>query len=193
MVECGAEVHLYRRDSYKGYQIINGLNLIKPESVIASVQFHQSAIQASFMSDVLIGATSGYPIIDKNIINSVKKGCLVVDLGKNNLTKEATQYAAEQSVEIYRTDVTHSLVSYIYEVLKMEDILKNSYGKIDLGFCNIVGGGFFGNFGDVVVDNVNYPKQVIGISQGDGTLKSDLDDQDISVIKQLNMKYKIGK
>ena len=44
LVECGAEVHLYRRDSYKGYQITHGLNMIKPDSTVANIQYHQDIV-----------------------------------------------------------------------------------------------------------------------------------------------------
>jgi hypothetical protein len=178
LVECGAEVHIYRRDFYKGQHITHSLNLIKPEGVIANVQFHQNAVQASFLSDVLIGATNGYPVISTDIVNSVKRNCLIVDLGKNNLTSGAIEVAKQHSIEIYRADVTPAIESYIYEVLKMQDILENSYGRKDLGFCHIVGGGFFGSSGDIIVDRINNPQYIIGVSQGNGSLKNKLNDKD---------------
>jgi hypothetical protein len=194
LVECGAEVHIYRRDAYKGHQIAHGLNLIKPEGVIANVQFHQNILQTSFMSDILIGATNGCPIIDENVINSVNKKCLIVELGKNNLTREAVKVAERHSMEIYRTDITPAIESYVYEVLKMQSILKNSYGKRDLGYCNIIGGGFYGSSGDIVVDQINSPERIVGVAQGDGVLKQKLsavDNNNIEKVKnEFNIKYK---
>ena len=178
-------MHLYRRDAYKGHQITHGLNLIKPEGVISNIHSHQNIMQASFLSDVVIGATDGYPIIDADIVNSVKKGCLIVDLGKNNLSSEAIEIASQNSMEIYRSDVTPALESYIYEVLKVEDILENSYGRKDLSFCHIVGGGFFGVSGDIVVDRIDNPQHIIGVSQGNGLLKNKLNDKDQSNIDKL--------
>jgi hypothetical protein len=191
LVECGVEVHLYRRDFYKGHHITHSLNLIKPEGVIANVQFHQNAVQASFLSDVLIGATDGYPVIDANIVNSVKKSCLIVDLGKNNLTNEAMKVAEKNSMEVYRSDVAPAIESYVYEVLKMQDILENSYGKKDLGFCHIVGGGFFGALGDIVVDRINNPQYIIGVSQGNGSLKDKLNNKDQSNINKIKKNMNI--
>ena len=189
LVECGAEVHLYRRDSYKGYQIAQALNLIKPENVLSNVHFFPNALHASFLSDVVIGTTDGYPIIDADIVKSLNKGCLIVDLGKNNLSTEAIEIASQNSMEIYRADVTVGIESYIYEVLKMNDILENSYGRKDLGFCTIIGGGFFGNFGDIVVDSINNPQNIIGVSQGNGLLKSKINDKDRSNIEKLKKEF----
>ena len=193
LVECGAEVHLHRRDFYKGHHIVHGLNLIKPEGVIANIHFHQNIMQASFLSDILIGASNGHPVIDSDIVKSVKKNCLIVDLGKNNLTKQAIKIAIKHSVEIYRTDVTPAIESYVYEVLKMQDILENSYGKKELDFCNIISSGFFGGLGDVVVDQINNPKRIIGVAQGEGVLKKILNTNDKNNINKLINKFGISK
>jgi hypothetical protein len=192
LVECGAEVHLHRRDFYKGHHIVHALNLIKPEGVIANIHFHQNIMQASFLSDILIGASNGCQVINSDVINSVKKNCLIVDLGKNNLNKNAIKIAKQHSMEIYRTDVTPAIESYVYEVLKTQEILESSYGKKNLGFCNIVGGGFFGDLGDIVVDQINNPKRVIGIAKGDGLLKDKLskkDQESLSKLQEYIEKY----
>ena len=68
----------------------------------------------------------------------------------------------------------------------MQDILEKSYGKRDVGFCNIVGGGFFGHEGDVVVDQIYNPKQVIGVSQGNGILKKYINETDQCNIDRIN-------
>ncbi len=191
LVECGAEVSLYRRDFYKGRYISHGLNLIKPEGVISNIQFYQNAIQASFLSDVLIGASNGIPVIDNDVINSVKKKCLIVDLGKNNLTDEALKIARLNSMEVYRTDVTSAIETYTYGVLRMQDIMENSYGKKELDFCNIVGGGYYGELGDIVVDKINKPQRIIGVCQGNGSLKSRLNNKDKNTIRKLKDKMNI--
>ena len=185
LVECGAEVHLHRRNFYKGHNIVQGLNLIKPEGVIANIQFHQNIVQSSFSSDILIGASNGFPVIDADVVNSVKKNCLIVDLGKNNITKEALKIASQHSLEIYRTDITPAIESYVYELLKMQDTLENSYGKKDLGFCKIIGGGYFGMYGDVVVDSIRKPKQVLGVAQGNGMLKQVFNAKDKDNIEKI--------
>ena len=141
--------------------------------------------------NVLIGASNGGYVIDSDVINSIKRNCVVVDLGKNNLTKNAIKIATQHSLEIYRADVTPAIESYIYEVLKMQDILENAYGKKDLGFCNIVSGGFFGSLGDVIVDQINNPKRVIGVAQGDGVLKKILNKDDKNNINKIKIKFGI--
>ena len=185
LVECGAEVHLHRRDFYKGQNIVKGLNLIKPKGAVANIHFHRNLIESTFLSDILIGASNGNQIISVDVIHNVNKNCLVVDLGKNNLSKEAIKIALENSLEIYRTDVTASIEAYIYEALKMHDIILNSYGKKYLGFCEIVSGGYFGQHGDIVVDSINKPTKILGVAQGDGLFKQVLGAIDKNKIKKL--------
>lgn len=185
LVECGTEVHIHRTNSYKGNTIAQGLNAIKPENTVSNIVYHENKLPATFMSDVLIGATNGIQIIDIDIIKSIKKNAIIVDLGKNTLTVDAIKYAIANNIEIYRTDVTAALEGFIYEVLKMNDILNNSYGKKELEFCNIVGGGYFGDDGDIVVDNINKPTIIFGISNGDGSMKKELNLKDNEKINKL--------
>ena len=83
--------------------------------------------------------------------------------------------------------------AFIYEMLNVQNVLENSYGRRELGYCTIVGGGFFGRFGDIVVDQIHKPKYVIGVSEGNGSLKKELNKDDKSNIKQLKEEFNIEK
>ena len=187
LVECGVSVSMNRRNNYKGYVIAQGLNFVKPNNTLSNITFHEDILQTSFMSDVIIGATSGVPIIDVNLLKSIKKDAIIVDLGKNTLTKEAIKFALTNNIEIFRTDVTSAFEGFIYEAIKMDEILQYSYGKKDLGFCFIVGGGSLGEKGDIIVDNITYPKRIFGIAAGDGTIKKEpsaIDKENINKLKK---------
>lgn len=185
LVECGAEIYIYRRNIDKGNIVINGLNLIKPENIDTKIQFCSDVVLASSKAHVLIGASNGASIIDENIVNSLRKDCLIIDLGKDNLSKNAIKVALEYSMDIYRTDVTPAIESFVYELLKTQDILKYSCGKKSLGFCKIVSGGYFGGYGDIVVDSIKNPTQILGVAQGNGLLKQVLNTTDKDNIKNL--------
>jgi hypothetical protein len=178
LVECGVSVSIFRRNSYKGYVISQGLNFIKPENTVSNITFHENILQTTFMSDVVIGAANGVPIIDTDILESVKKNSIIVDLGKNSLTKDAVKFALKNNLEVYRADITAAFEGFIHEAIKMDQILNDSYGKKDYGYCTIVGGGALGSSGDIVVDNISQPKIVIGIAAGDGTLKNNYSIED---------------
>lgn len=185
LVECGSVVSIHRQNRYKGYSIAQGLNFIKPENTVSSITFHENILQTTFMSDVLIGATNGISVIDINIVKSIKKDAIIVDLGKNTLTQEGIEYALSKNIEIYRTDVTSAFEGFIYESIKMDKSLRDSYGKRDLGYCVIVGGGYFGSNGDIVVDNILNPKRIFGVAAGDGTFKKELLKKEQEILNQL--------
>ena len=185
LVECGVSVSIHRRNSYKGYGISQGLNFIKPENTVSNIIFHENILQTAFMSDVIIGASNGVSIIDIDIVKSIKNDAIIVDLGKNTLTQDAIEFALDQNIEIYRTDITSAFEGFIYEAIKMDQILNSSYGKKDLGYCQIVGGGYHGKNGDVVVDNISNPKIIYGIAAGDGSLKRKFTNKDKDKLSRL--------
>ena len=136
------------------------------------------------MADIVIGATNGVSIIDEILLSYVKKDCLVIDLGKNNITSKGIEFALNNNLEIYRADVTSAMEGYIYELLKTIEILDNSYGTRVIGNLTFVSGGYFGKYGDIVVDNINNPKKLYGMSNGKGEL--------IPIVEQA-LKVKIRK
>lgn len=190
-LESGAEVNIHRRNVFKGEQITNGLNLIKSDIFANNIEFHHNANSASIGADIVIGSTSGHPIIDYKIISNIDKNCIIVDLGKNNLTDEALELAIDRSIEIYRADVSPALESFIFESLRINKVLGDSYGKISLGYISIVSGGFYGLEGDIVVDKLNNPKRVFGICQGNGLLKNKLSNKDFENIARFKKEHKI--
>lgn len=178
LVESNAMVSIFRRNNYKGYYIAKGINLIKPENSLSNVTFSKDIINTIYMSDVIVGTTNGISVIDKNLLKKTKNLVIVIDLGKNTLTKDAIQFAQLNNIEIYRTDITSAFEAFIYEAIRLNDVLSKSYGKKDLGYCSIIGGGYFGKRGDIVVDNITRPTTVFGIAAGDGTMQKELSRQD---------------
>ena len=71
--------------------------------------------------------------------------------------------------------------------------MKYSCGKRDLGFCNIVSGGFFGQNGDIVVDSIHSPTFVFGVAQGNGLLKRVLSAEDEGNVTRIKNKFTIDK
>ena len=191
LVECGVNVHIHRRDHTKGHHIEQGLNMIKPLRVDSRVVFYEDKLAASRDCDIIIGASNGIPLIDADILRSMQKNTLIIDLGKNNLTEDALRFAGENAIEIYRADVTTALEGFIHETLRMEALLSLSYSKKDLGYCTIVGGGFFGRHGDIVVDKITEPTNIFGVAAGDGTMKKELDHNDLEKIDRLKKEMEI--
>ena len=186
LVECGADVHVYSRDYFKSHLITQALNLIKPIGTIATITCHREPLPASFASEVLIGSTNGHPIITDEIITSVNKNCLVIDLGKNNITKSAVLLAKKNNLEICRTDVTNALESFVGEILSLNQTLENDYGEKIVDGLSIVGGGYFGQRGAIIVDSVAIPARIFGVADGLGSVKQELTEADQIALKSIS-------
>ena len=81
--------------------------------------------------------------------------------------------------------ITINNISNFSETAQVNEAIKGNYGKKDLGYCRIVGGGYFGSSGDIVVDSILNPKRVFGIAAGDGTFKKEHSLEDKRKITQL--------
>ena len=71
----------------------------------------------------------------------------------------------------------------------MDQILNSSYGKKDLGYCQIVGGGYHCKNGAVVVDNISNPKIIYGLAAGDGSLKRKFTNKDKDKLSRLKKEF----
>ena len=51
----------------------NVINIVKPETTLATVSYNSNALKASLFCDILIGSTDGKPVITKEMIQSIKQ------------------------------------------------------------------------------------------------------------------------
>ena len=108
-----------------------------------------------------------------------------MDLGKNNFSSDAIKQIVGTKKEFYRTDITAALEGMITEALSTRKMVMVSTGRRKLSFCSIISGGIFGTVDEIVVDDISDPKIIYGVSQGDGTLKSELSEADSAAIQKL--------
>ena len=169
-VESGSNVNIYRRDKFAGVSIAQAINFIKPESTISTVDYIDSIIKTCFMADVIIGCTSGVPVIEWEHIAVSNKNSIIIDIGKGSIIPEAIETALKKEKSIYRADVSCALDGQLITLIRNEEIVTKAMGRRKLGNCVMVSGGIMGNKEDIVVDNINVPQIVIGIANGSGDL-----------------------
>lgn len=168
-LEAGCDVSLHRRNSYKGEAITQALNYIKPVATIAKATFSDDILKACFLSDVVIGATD-YGIIRWEHIAACKKNVLLIDTGKGSFNPHTISQCVNQSISIYRTDITAFLDGYIYSLLKQKELTEYHIGRNTINGVSFVSGGLLGSYEDVIVDNCYNPKILIGLADGKGDL-----------------------
>lgn len=168
LTERGAHVFLARRDSKKLSMIVQTLNLIKPKNTIARVHGTTSIQKAMVDADVVIGLTPGTGDITAAKVKGVKPNALLIDVGKGSFSKDAIETAESFGVSVYRSSIIASFEGQIAMLLKMEEILEQASGRTVIDGVPVIAGGIVGRTGEIVVDDLNDPKQIYGIADGSG-------------------------
>ncbi len=182
MVERGANVLLTRRNREKLIKIVEALNIIKPKGTQARVSCTTDNILASKNADILIGASSGSPAITLEMAKLVAKNAISLDAGKGSISQEAMEYFVQNKARVFRVDVTSSLAGMIESRLQLRDVFLSKLGRKKINGVGMVSGGLVGASGEVVVDNVNNPKIIYGVANGDGMFKKELSKIDIQAL-----------
>ena len=71
-------------------------------------------------------------------------------------------------------------------------MLNKIQGRKNIDGVHIVAGGLYGQYGDIIVDSIHQPSCVIGVSNGDGTVKYNLSQEEIEKIHKLERNFKVN-
>lgn len=167
LVERGHEVFIACSKLEGAKKKANALNEIKPNETKSKV-FAKSITKVATDCDIIIGFTPKIPAINSKMILQMKSNGLIIDGGLGTLHEEAINVAKKRKINIIRIDVRPSFIASLALVFETKNFFENYYGSIKMKNFNIISGGIYGKLGDVVVDSVKNPTQLIGISDGKG-------------------------
>ncbi len=172
LVESGCSVDIHRRDVARGLLMADVINLVKPKSTLATAHFNQDPLQASLFADAIIGCTNGTPVITWEMIQGLKEGGILIDVGKGCFYADAVQKSIESGIPSYRCDITSSIDGLVAAMERNRVYLSNEMGRVQWseGVC-LISGGHMGLVGDLIVDNYRNPKKLFGVSDGAGDMK----------------------
>ena len=187
LTELGAKVYLNRRNKKKLACIVKAINYLKPSNTREKALVVDK-IKASKNSDVLIGSSDGKPVINKKMVISLKNNSIIIDAGKGTLTKEAIKIANERKIDIFRVDIFPSLEGLISKTFSMERQIKKLLKKKKIGKINIFNTGKLGDYGDLIVDDIDTPSIVYGICDGKGDFLRKIPQKYKNLIKTLTTK-----
>ncbi len=195
LVESGAYVNLNRRDKILGFQLANTINSIKPKNTLASAEFYEDPIRACTLCDVIIGTgKTDSLIINKNMIAVMMKKGILVDCGKGNVTEEAINYSYELGIEVYRSDVTSGIISFVDQAIMIKKIINKKTGRRFLkDNIYLISGGVYGRLGDVIVDNFDSPTVIYGLADGRGQFLEKLTIEQTEKVNFVSNYFKIDQ
>ena len=172
MAERQSNVYLQGRTNEKEIKVINALNLFLPKFTKKIERF--SNFSPNDQIDIIISALSG-PFDRADILYPfITEKTLIIDVGINNFSNNFIKKALEDNIKIVRLDTRIALP---YQFLSNHGYVKTFFNEI-FGYGNMLGnpivsGGFIGEEGTVIVDNIKSPSQVVGVADGSGGVKKD--------------------
>lgn len=168
LVERGHRVILNSIDSEKTKKIVDAINLIKPKFTKGKAIFSEDKVESSRNIDMILGCSPGIPVITLEMIRSMNREGVIIDVGNGTIEKDAIKFAKDNNIEAL------CLVSYpgfkgqMETIFRTKDLLERFVGEKAMGNFSIISGGVIGKLGDVIVDNVNSPSVIIGVADGQG-------------------------
>jgi len=188
MVERGANVYITRRSSVKLKKIADGLNAIKSDYIDAKVYYTTDNLTASIDADIIIGTTPGAPSITVEMVNNMKSGGIIIDVGNGTLFPDAIEQAKHGDIKLICLSMKPGYDGALETIFKTEEVISNQNDKT-MGNFSIISGGILGKRGDIIVDNVNNPNKILAIADGTGDVISNMDAEEfqdnIMIIKHL--------
>ena len=194
LVESGCDVNLYRRDETKGNFFSNCINLVKHKNTLARAEFFNDPIKASTLCNAIIGTSkTDTPVITNQMIQVMHKKGLLIDCGKGNISEDGIKLAMETKINIYRTDVTSGIISFVNQSSEIKSLVNEKTGRKEiLKGIFVISGGVFGNYEDIIVDNYSKPKLIHGMANGKGNFIIKLSPKQLQKIKTIKSKFNIS-
>jgi len=129
--------------------------------------------------DCIIACSNSQNIINLKDYNSFKNISKVIELGKNNFSKSLIQKLSSQNIDIHRISISNTLLNFLESSIYYINIEKKKFGRKKFKNLFIVSGGYLGLKGDIVVDNINNPKKLYGVSNGSGDFEKNINLSEI--------------
>ncbi len=168
LVERGADVVITRRNKQKLETIAEALNFIKPERTFGEVVATTDNEEAAKDADILVGMTTGVPVITARMVDQLSDDALIMDAGKGCLFPDAMDRARERGLTVLRVDVRSGFDGHVAMLLRTEDLLRQTLGRRTLDGIPLVSGGLLAWEGEIVVDDVYSPGRIYGVANGQG-------------------------
>jgi 4-hydroxy-2-oxovalerate aldolase len=108
---------------------------------------------------------------------------LIYDLMSGVINAEIAQDLIEKGAEIIRLDGRVALTGEVIGLLDSQKLTDQVMGRGDINAIPVVAGGVWGREGDVVVNSIKNPTQVIGIADGNGSVKALMSATDLHMIE----------
>ena len=190
LVERGANVEIYRRDSKKLNKICELINFIKPAGNISRVRPFKFSIKKLKYFDIIICCAKGTNILRLKKVSDLNKKVILLDVGKGMFDINTLNNLIKNNIKVFRLDVSPSLDMEVENSEIYKKIEKKKYNTLKVRNYTLVSSGLLGQKNDIIVDDVNNPKMIFGICDGKGDFVNSTKQKKNNITKTL---YKVLK
>ena len=188
LVERGSNVYLSRRDGKKLKKIVDGLNIIKSNYIKSRAYCATSNQEASKNAEIIVGTAPGTPAITKEMVKSMRREGLILDVGNSTLFPDAFEETKKRNIKVICLSMKPGYDGALETILQTEKVIRNQ-GKKDLGDFSMISGGVLGKRGDIIVDDANAPTKIFAIADGKGDVIPDISNvefkKNMNTVKKL--------
>ena len=175
LVERGAHVRVYRRNREKLGKIVKGLNHIKSEHILSRIESARNIRDACRDASVIIACADSKDIIDERSLAVMNKTRppILIDVGKGCFSDTVVK---NDAYIVYRADVSIAQKHLFSALLETKSQYGKSIGRriIENENISLVSLGLLGKHGEIIVDDIDSPKRIVGVADGKGELIKNL-------------------
>jgi hypothetical protein len=172
LLERGNSIYFYSQDSTHSHEVSTLLNKLKLRTTISRAHSANSLYKAVDQAEVLIATSNRKNFIGLEHINMMKhlgtpNSRILIDVGKGCFLEEVNT----GDNTIMRVDVGDELSSEIDSLVTQSQFLTSSLKVRNIGGARYIVRGVVGKKGDIVIDSLTAPTNVLGKCDGDGNLQ----------------------
>ncbi len=169
--ERGAKVLLY--DTSIENAMVLGANKIKILNSPFEIEKVSEINNFSLNLDLLIGLNREEKV-NLQMVKKMNRNGILIDAIFDSISPDALKFAQDKKIRVYRVDEKAAMAGEMTTVLRTNMMLKDT-GMDYINDIRVVSPLFIGAKGDVVIDSIIKPTEVIGIADGKGSLLRDTD------------------
>ena len=174
LIETGTDVFIMNSNKASSVQTSKAINILKPSE--CSNNAIPISLDNMIKMDCIGGFTRGIPVINKKIVRYLKKDGLIIDGGTDNISQDGIEEAKKRNLKIIKLDVRYGFESNFRLMRNTKNLKEEVSGRKKINGINMVAGGIIGNKGDIIVDNITFPKKILGIADGLGRFEKNIED-----------------
>ena len=172
--ERGGQVYIYEGKNSIENNIIKVLNEVKMSNLPFEIKKFKDKNEFKDGIDILVGFNRKQKI-DMEMIEKMNRNGIIIDAVFESIDLDAINLASKYNIQIFRIDMKAAMAGEMTTVLRTHNMIKDT-GKNYIGDIPIISSTYMGAKGDIVVDSILNPTEVIGVADGIGNILYDTED-----------------